>query len=68
MKVYVPVAVLLTAGDHVPVTPLVEVVGKVGAVAPEQIAAIAAKVGNNVAGVTIKQTVVSYVHEKLSTV
>jgi hypothetical protein len=46
VKVYVPLAVLLTvAGLHVPVIPLVEVVGKTGAVAPLHIGAIAAKVG-----------------------
>jgi hypothetical protein len=42
----VPLAVLLTvAGLHVPVIPLVDVVGKTGAVAPLQIAGIAANVG-----------------------
>ena len=45
MKAYVPVAVLLTvAGIQVPVIPLEEVNGKIGAVAPVQIA-IAVKVG-----------------------
>jgi hypothetical protein len=44
VNVYVPVAVLLTvAGFHVPVIPFVDVVGKVGAVAPEQIDAAAPK-------------------------
>ena len=39
-------AVLLTvAGDQVPVIPLVDVNGNAGAISPEQIAAIAAKVG-----------------------
>ncbi len=38
VKVYVPDVVLLTvAGDHVPVMPLVEVVGKTGATEPLQI-------------------------------
>lgn len=38
LNVYVPLVVLLTtAGVQVPVIPLVEVVGKSGAVAPEQI-------------------------------
>jgi hypothetical protein len=36
VNVYVVVAVLLIAGDHVPEIPLVEVVGKAGMVAPEQ--------------------------------
>jgi hypothetical protein len=46
VKVYVPLAVLLTeAGLQVPVIPLVEVVGKIGAKAPLHIGAIAAKVG-----------------------
>jgi hypothetical protein len=46
VKTYVPVAVLLTtAGFQVPVIPLVDVVGKIGAVAPLHIGAIAANVG-----------------------
>jgi hypothetical protein len=46
VNVYVPLAVLLTvAGFHVPVIPLVDVVGNTGAVAPLHIAGIAAKVG-----------------------
>ena len=36
---------LTTAGFHVPVMPLVEVVGSTGAVVPEQKSGIAAKVG-----------------------
>ena len=40
VKVYVFVIVLLTAGDHVPVMPLREVVGKVGAMVPEQVGSI----------------------------
>ena len=39
------VAVLLNAGAHVPVIPLVDVNGNVGAAAPLQIAAIGLKVG-----------------------
>ena len=39
------VVLLTTAGLQVPVIPLVEVVGKVGAVEPEQKAGIAANVG-----------------------
>jgi hypothetical protein len=46
VKVYVPVAVLLTvAGLHVPVIPLSEVVGNIGAVDPAQIGGIELKVG-----------------------
>jgi len=37
--------VLFKAGDHVPVIPLFEVVGKAANVAPEQIGATALKVG-----------------------
>ena len=44
VKVYVVVAVLLIAGLHVPVIPLVDVVGSTS-VAPEQIGATAANVG-----------------------
>lgn len=36
VNVYVVVAVLLIAGDHDPVTPLVEVVGNAGIEAPLQ--------------------------------
>ena len=39
------VAVLFKAGDHVPVYPFREVVGRAVKVAPEQIAATALKVG-----------------------
>ena len=46
VKVYVPLSVLLTAGDHVPLTPFKDVVGNVGATSPLHIAAIGAKVGN----------------------
>jgi len=45
VKVYVVVAVLFSAGDQVPVMPLVEVVGNAVSVAPEQIAGMAVKVG-----------------------
>src|SRR5215216_3818701 len=46
VKVYVAVAVLLTvAGDHVPVMPLVEVVGKTSATPPGQIGVTALNVG-----------------------
>ena len=45
VKVYVVVAVLLSAGDHVPVIPLFDVVGNAASVAPEQIGATALNVG-----------------------
>jgi hypothetical protein len=46
--------VLLTvAGLHVPVIPLVEVVGKRGAVAPLQIAAMAVNVGVTLAVIVV---------------
>jgi hypothetical protein len=40
VNVYVVVVLLFNAGDHVPVIPLLDVVGKALKVAPEQIAAI----------------------------
>ena len=43
---------LLTAGDHVPLTPFKDVVGNVGATSPLHIAAIGAKVGK-VAALTL---------------
>ena len=46
------VEVLLIAGDHVPVIPLVEVVGNADKLAPEQIDATCVKVGV-VFGVTV---------------
>jgi hypothetical protein len=45
VNVYVVVAVLSNAGDHVPVTPSVEVVGNAANESPEQIGATVAKVG-----------------------
>ncbi|AWA29418.1 hypothetical protein HYN48_04575 [Flavobacterium magnum] len=39
VNVYVVVAVLFKAGDQVPITPLLDVVGSAAKVAPEQIAA-----------------------------
>ena len=45
VKVYVVVAVLLRAGDHVPVIPLFEVVGKAFKVAPGQIVDTGVNVG-----------------------
>ena len=62
VKVYVPLAVLLTAaGAQVPVMPLVDVVGNVGATAPEQIGATAAKVGATL-GFTVTVNVVVVAH------
>ncbi len=45
VNVYVVVAVLLIAGDQVPVIALFEVKGKAESVAPEQIAATCVNVG-----------------------
>ena len=45
VNVYVVVVVLLTAGDHVPVIPLFEVVGNADKVAPEQIELTCVNVG-----------------------
>ena len=45
VKVYVVVAVLFNAGDHVPAILLVDVVGNALKVAPEQIAGTCVKVG-----------------------
>jgi hypothetical protein len=59
VNVYVALAVLLTvAGLQVPVIPLVDVVGKTGAVAPLHIGAIAAKVGVTI-GFTVTDKVVA---------
>jgi len=63
VKVYVPVAVLLTiAGLHVPLMPLVEVVGNTGAVLPAHIAAMGAKLVVNI-GLTVTVIVVGTAHE-----
>ena len=62
VKVYVPLAVLLTtAGDHVPAMPLVEINGRIGAVVPVQIGAIAANVGI-IFGLTVTVSVVVMAH------
>jgi len=62
VKVYMPVAVLLTvAGDHVPVIPSCEVVGNTGGVLPLQIAGSAAKAGV-IFGVTTCVKVVDKAH------
>ena len=52
---------LTTAGDHVPVIPLSEVVGNTGAAVPEQIDVMAAKVGVT-SGVTVTSIVVVVAH------
>jgi hypothetical protein len=58
VKIYVPLMVLLTvAGFQVPVIPLIEVVDKIGAVAPLQIGAIGRKLGV-ILGVTVTLVVV----------
>ena len=62
VNVYVPLTVLLTTdGDHVPVIPLSDVNGNVGATVPEHIGAIAAKVGVTPA-VTVTSSVVGDAH------
>jgi hypothetical protein len=62
VKVYVPLAVLLTiAGDQVPVIPLSDVAGNIGAIEPEHIGAMAVKVGVS-AGVTAISIVVGVAH------
>jgi hypothetical protein len=55
------VAVLFNAGAHVPVIPLFEVVGNADKVAPEQIGAIAVKVGVT-CGLTVIVNVVVVAH------
>jgi hypothetical protein len=61
VNVYVVVAVLLSAGDHEPVIPLVEVVGNADKVAPEQIGVMAAKAGV-IFGLTVIVNVVVVAH------
>jgi hypothetical protein len=51
------VVVLFSAGDHVPVYPLLEVVGKGANMPPEQIGVTAVKVGTTF-GVTVMVSVV----------
>ena len=53
VKVYVVVAILFSAGDQVPVIPLLDVVGKAFNVPPEQIGATAVNVGATCALITI---------------
>jgi len=61
VKVYVVVAVLSKAGAHVPVIPLLDVVGKGVKVAPEQIGATAVNVGVTF-GLTVIVKVVVVAH------
>jgi hypothetical protein len=61
VKVYVVVAVLLSAGDHVPVIPLFDVVGNAASVAPEHIGATAVNVGVTF-GLTVIVNVVVVAH------
>ena len=61
VNVYVVVAVLSNAGDHVPVMPLVEVVGSGASVPPEQIGATAVNVGVTF-GLTVIVNVVVVAH------
>ena len=61
VKVYVVVAVLLTAGAQVPVIPLLDVVGSGANTAPEQIGATAVKDGVTF-GLTVMVKVVVVAH------
>ena len=61
MNVYIVVAVLFNAGDHVPVMPLSDVVGNADSAAPEQIAGTALNVGV-VLGLTVIVNVVDVAH------
>ena len=61
VNVYSVVAMLLSAGDHEPLIPFVEVVGNAANAAPEQIGATAAKVGV-VLGLTVIVKVVVAAH------
>ena len=62
VNVYVVVAVLFSAGDHVPVMPLVDVIGRGASVSPEQIGAMAANVGTVFAGLTVIVSVAVAAH------
>ena len=61
VKVYVVVAVLLIAGDHVPLIPFVEVVGSAANAAPEQIGATCVNAGVRL-GFTVIAMVVATAH------
>ena len=52
---------MFSAGDHVPVIPLLDVVGSADKVAPEQIGATALKVGV-ILGLTVMVNVVVVAH------
>ena len=58
VNVYVVVTVLFNAGDQEPLIPLLDVVGKVGSVAPEHIGATAVNVGVTFALTVIVNVVV----------
>jgi hypothetical protein len=63
VKVYVPVAVLLTvAGDQVPVIPLVDVNGNTGATEPSHIDATGLKVGVTIGVIVISKVVAAVAH------
>jgi len=63
VKIYVPLAALFkTAGDHVPVMPLIEVVGNTGATDPEQIGAMAGKIGVTLGMTVTSKVVVAVAH------
>ena len=61
VKVYIVVAELFIGGDHVPVTTLVEVVGKAPKFAPEQIGATCENVGVTI-GLTVMVIVLVVAH------
>jgi len=58
VNVYVVVAVLFIAGDHVPVKPLLDVVGKGANAAPEHMGATWVKVGTVVPPLGVNTTLV----------
>ena len=61
-NVYMVVVVLFKAGVHVPVMPLVDVVGNAASVAPEQISGIAVNAGVTMALMVISKVVVAVAH------
>ena len=63
VKVYVPLAVLLTtAGDQVPVMPFVDVNGNTGATEPSHIGATGLKVGVTIGVIVISKVVAAVAH------
>ena len=56
VNVYVVVAVLLSAGDHVPVMPLVDVVGRGASTSPEQMFVTGTKEGTTLPDVIFNCT------------